>query len=368
MSGEQVISGTILAGDELELIDGYICIKEGVIKEIGEEKRETDNIIAPCFVNAHTHIGDSVFKDPPLGRYRGYRLERDLDLLVKPPDGLKHQILHRTSYNKLVESMKSSIKDMINTGTGAFADFRESGVTGIQALKEAIDDTNIDNIILGRPTDTEGPESNAISEIDRILKNTKGLGISGVNDMDMKLLEKISDYTRKNKGLFAIHAGEKQRSDISEALSLKPDLMVHLTHANRQDLKDVSDENIPVVACPRSNFTTGVGMPPVADMLEEEINVAIGTDNVMLNSVNMFAEMETLSKLFGIEDRQVFKMCTLKGATALGLEKTGSIQEGNLASLMVLNGKSNNLSNINNPVSGIVRRGRPDDILSIIRA
>ncbi|MFP4654116.1 MAG: amidohydrolase family protein [Methanohalobium sp.] len=368
MSGEQVISGIILAGDELEPVDGYVCVKDGVIKEIGEEKRETDNIIAPCFVNAHTHIGDSVFKDPPLGKYRGYRLERDLDLLVKPPEGLKHQVLRRTPYEKLVECMRSSIQDMIATGTGAFADFRESGVMGIQALKEAVDNTNIDNVILGRPTNTDDPEKEVISEVDRILKNAHGIGISGANDMDMELLEAIDDYTRKSRKMFAIHSGEKDRSCISKALSLQPDLLVHLTHANRQDLKDVADENIPVVVCPRSNFTTGVGMPPVTDMLEKGIDVSVGTDNVMLNSVNMFSEMEMLSKLFGIEDRQVFKMCTLKGATTLGLEKTGPIQEGKSASLMILNGKSNNLSNINNPISGIVRRGRPDDILSIIRA
>jgi cytosine/adenosine deaminase-related metal-dependent hydrolase len=34
--------------------------------------------------------------------------------------------------------------------------------------------------------------------------------------------------------------------------------------------------------------------------------------------------------------------------------------------VMILNGNSNNLSGMKDPVSSIVRRGRPDDILSVI--
>jgi cytosine/adenosine deaminase-related metal-dependent hydrolase len=101
-------------------------------------------------------------------------------------------------------------------------------------------------------------------------------------------------------------------------------------------------------------------------MFKEGIDVAVGTDNVMLNSVNMFSEMEVLSKIFGIDDRQVFMMCTLMGGSVLGLEDIGPIQEGNRANVMILNGNSNNLSGMKDPVNSIVRRGRPDDILSVI--
>jgi cytosine/adenosine deaminase-related metal-dependent hydrolase len=80
----------------------------------------------------------------------------------------------------------------------------------------------------------------------------------------------------------------------------------------------------------------------------------------------MFSEMEILSKIFGIDDRQVFMMCTLMGATILGLENTGSILEGNKAKIMIINGSSNNLTGIRETVSGIVRRARPDDILSVM--
>jgi len=56
---------------------------------------------------------------------------------------------------------------------------------------------------------------------------------------------------------------------------------------------------------------TGVGLPDVLKMLDLGIAVGVGTDNVMLNSPNMFEEMQFLAKALLHDDRQVFKMCTL---------------------------------------------------------
>jgi cytosine/adenosine deaminase-related metal-dependent hydrolase len=366
MSCERTIYGKLILGSEFDVVEGYICVRDGIITEIGEESSKTDNIIAPCFVNSHTHIGDSVYKDPQLGIYDGFRLKRDLDSLVRPPDGLKHKILQDTPYRVLVESMKATVLDMLATGTCAFADFREGGVVGVLALKEALEDIDIDAVILGRPNRTEPPIKDVLEEVDRVLREADGLGMSGTNDLDMEIVQSINEHVKKQKRLFAIHAGEKNSSDIASALSLHPDILIHLTNAERDDLAIVADSGIPVAVCPRSNYTTGVGMAPVADMLEAGITVGVGTDNVMLNSANMFAEMEVLSKIFGLSDRQVFKMCTLNGAALLGLDDTGSIKNGNKTNLMILNGKSSNLSGVREPLSGIVRRARPDDILSII--
>lgn len=365
---EQVVSGTIISGPELEPIEGYICIKNGKITEIGEERTYSSNIIAPCFTNAHTHLGDSVLKDPPLGKVSGFKVQKDLDTLVKPPNGLKHKILRETPYKTIIEYIKRSLLDMIETGTCAFADFREGGVVGIAALNKALEGLELHSMILGRPSEPEQPLQVVLAEIKRIFLHSNGLGISGANDLDLKLLREFAAYTRNSNKLFAIHSGEKNRTDIEKALSMEPDLLIHLTHATKKDLEEIAQAKIPVVVCPRSNLITGVGMPPIADMLEAGITVAAGTDNVMLNSVNMFAEMEFMSKVFSLEDRQVFKICTLNGSFIMGPDSTVSIEKGNKTNLMILNGGSNNLAGIKDPVSGITRRARPDDILSVLHA
>ncbi len=367
-SSEKIISGTIIVGPELEIIEGYVRVNNGKITEIGEEHTCSSNIIAPCFINAHTHLGDSVFKDPTLGKVSSFRIQKDLDSLVRPPDGLKHRILKETPYKTLIECMRKSLYDMIETGTCAFADFREGGVLGVAALNKALEGLELHSMVLGRPAEPDLPLQVVLAEVRRVLIQSSGLGMSGTNDLDFKLLEEIITCTRDRKKLFAIHAGEKDRSDIEKALSLEPDFLIHLTHATKKDLEHVADSKIPVVICPRSNLITGVGIPPIEDMLEAGIRVAAGTDNVMLNSVNMFAEMEFISKIFSIDDRQVFKICTLNGSFVMGSNSTNSIEKGNKANLMILDGNSNNLAGIKNPISGITRRARPDDIIAVLHA
>ncbi|CAG0964423.1 MAG: amidohydrolase family protein [Candidatus Methanoperedens sp.] len=345
----QTLKGTIIYGDEFEPIDGYITIDDGIIKKIEESTVATDVIIAPCFVNAHTHIGDSVIKDPPF---------LPLPELVQPPDGLKHRILRETSYSDLVSSMKASIEDMIQTGTCAFCDFREGGYAGVQALHDAIgNDPRIKTLIFGRPDD-EGMN---------YLDSCDGTGLSSTNDLEPGYIQDILKQTREKKKKFALHAGERDQTDILSALELGPDFLIHLTTAGEKNIKDIADANIPVVVCPRSNYITRSGIPPIAKMLDAGILVAVGTDNVMLNSVNMFSEMEFLVKTNLYDDRQVFKLCTLNGAKILGMDKeSGSIKIGKKARLMILTKKSYNMQGIQNPLSGLVRRARPDDIIRII--
>jgi cytosine/adenosine deaminase-related metal-dependent hydrolase len=346
---EQTLKGTIIYGDEFEPIDGYITIENGIIKNIEESVVDADVIIAPCFVNAHTHIGDSVIKDPPF---------MPLPELVQPPDGLKHRILRQTSYSDLVSSINASIKDMIKTGTCAFCDFREGGIAGARALHEALGkNPDINARIFGRPDERD---MNYLDICD-------GTGLSSTNDLEMEYVMDILKKTREKGKKFAIHAGERDSSDISTALALEPDFLVHLTKANEKDINTVADADIPVVVCPRSNYITRSGIPPITKMLDAGIPVAVGTDNVMLNSVNMFSEMEFLVKTKVYDDRQVFKLCTLNGAKLLGIEKeSGSIKTGKKARLMILTKKSDNMQGIKNPLGSLVRRARPDDIIKII--
>ena len=164
-----------------------------------------------------------------------------------------------------------------------------------------------------------------------------------------------------------IHAGEAGRDDILSALALQPDFLVHLSRAKEEDLKSVSRAGIPVVVCPRSNLVTGAGLPDVKMMVRQGVSVAVGTDNVMLNSPDMFEEMHLLNKVLLHDDRQVFKMCTLNGAKIIGLDqRLGSILEGKEAKVMVLNRNSNNLWGSVSPLSSIVRRAGLSDIIAIL--
>ncbi|MDV0447571.1 5'-deoxyadenosine deaminase [Methanosarcinaceae archaeon Ag5] len=370
---DRVVSGTIFWGENPDIISGNIYIENGLIVDIEERPVLSENWIAPRFVNTHTHIGDSLLKDPPLGNERGFCIEKDLDALVKPPNGLKHQFLSQIGFEESIDAMESAVWELFLNGAGVFADFREGGLEGTVALLKAVSNTGKDifPIVYGRPGHVdsgsrEHPNMDFLEEVRDILEVADGIGLSGANDLNEYVLTKITSKTRLKRKRLAIHAGEKDRSDIERALALSPDLLIHMTHANDSDLKKTADKKIPVSVCVRSNLTTGVGLPPVVEMLEHGISVSIGTDNMMLNSPDMFEEMHFISRLYGLSDNQVFKMATSNGAQALGCGFTGSIDVGKKADLIVLNAKSLNLKNIRDPLAGFVRRACKDDILGLV--
>ncbi|MBN1762729.1 MAG: amidohydrolase family protein [Methanomicrobia archaeon] len=356
--GELTLSGTVVAGDDFEAIEGYVVIENGAIKELGEAKVETaiEGIIIPAFVNAHTHIGDSVIKEPD---------SMPLEQLVGP-EGFKHRILAETPYETLVSAMRATVEDMVATGTQLFADFREGGVLGVKALKEAFDlaegQNRLRTKIFGRPA--RGLETEDTTELFEVID---GIGISSVADYPLATVKALAAETKRRKKMFALHAGERNAEDIPDALELEPDFLVHLLSASPHDFRVMHDKNIGAVVCIRSNLITGSGLPPLSQMLETGITVGVGTDNVMLNAPDMFSEMEFISKLFQIDEREMLKLCTLNAAKVLKeAGSIGSIEEGKKANLVVIRTDTPNMSNVRNPIKGVVRRATRNDIAAVI--
>ena len=346
---ELLLQGTIIYGDDFQAEKGYIAIRDGIIKEFGHEQVEADleGIVCPRFVNSHVHLGDSAFKDPPI---------LPLSELVGP-GGYKSRMLERTERKKLIEGMERSLHLMLSSGTYAFADFREGGAAGVAMLQEALDGMPMLARILGRPDPGEM----------RIADGCWGLGISSTKDHSPDTIAAAVAQARRTGQAVAVHAGEAGREDIESALALQPDFLVHMNRAGDAELRQVADRGISVVVCPRSNLMTGVGLPPVAAMSRLGINLAAGTDNVMLSSPDMFEEMHLLANALLHDDRQVFKMCTLNGAKITGLDqRLGSIREGKEGRVMVLDGNSDNLWGSTDPLSSIVRRASRSDILAIL--
>jgi guanine deaminase len=337
------IEGTILAGRSFEPIHGRVVVEEGRITAV-EETTECDGdpnrIVLPAFVNAHTHVGDSVAKEAAVGL--------GLDAAVVPPDSRKHRRLTAADRETLIDEMHRTLRFMERTGTGAFLDFREFGVDGARALREAAEGLDIEAFVFGSDDAT-------------VLNVADGFGASGANDDDFTARRAA---VRERGVPFAIHAGEPDATDIHPALDLDPDLLVHMVHADADHLERVADQDVPIAVCPRANRVLGVGRPPVETLLEYT-DVALGTDNVMLNAPSMFREMEYTAKTFDLPSRTVLRMATTVGAEAVGLD-CGVIEPGRRATLLVLDGDSDNLSAVADPVDAVVRRATALDIRRVV--
>ena len=331
-----LLKSQFLYGENFELRKGVLVIEEGIIKgftnEHSNELIEFKGLVIPPLINAHTHIADNSIKD--IG------INKTLDELVKPPNGLKHRYLAECSDDILIEGIKLGLKDMKEHGIKYFCDFRENGVKGINLLDKALKCYDYPKaIILGRPTKVDS------NEIKEVLKISNGLGLSGANefeDDELKLIFRVFRRFKEkdDKKLFAIHAAEHKgaveyslnKYGMTEVerlidLGIKPDFVVHGTHLTSNDLELLKENNIPVVACVRANLSFNVGMPNLNE-LNDNLLVGIGTDNFMANSPSIFKEMDFIYKLYHIEPDDILRMATINNAKILKLDDVGLIEEG----------------------------------------
>ncbi len=326
------ISGQALIGDELTLSPVDIIIEDGYITAIEDNSRAPQCWICPALFNAHTHLGDTVAMD--------CGVTGDLTTLVTPPDGLKHRLLAAASRKDLVSGMRSSIQEMIKGGVAGCADFREGGVKGVSALKEAAGGLSFSTVIFGR----DGGE-----------KDAEGLGISSVRDV--KDTERLVSEARQMGKKIAFHAGERDSEDIDDALVYEPDLIIHATHATKKQLRQCADMAIPIAVCPRSNWTLGVTKtakkPPLRLMHKLGCTLYLGTDNVMFVPPDMFSEMAFTSTVYGLEPE------TLLRAAIQGSELTGEsffIRTGARANLIQIDPFESALQFSRDPVTSITKR------------
>ena len=332
--------GTVLAGPSLEPIRGRVVVEDGRIEAVEQTATAATDIVVPAFVNAHTHVGDSVAKEAAVGE--------GLETAVAPPDSLKHRRLAAADRATLVREMGRTLRFMERTGTAAHLDFRESGVEGATALRAAAADRDVEAFVFG-------------SGDTAVLDVADGYGASGAHDDDFG---EERAAARAAGVPFGIHAGEPDAADIGAALDLEPDLLVHMVHAERAHLDRVADADVPVVVCPRANRVLGVGRPPVRDLLDHT-TVALGTDNVMLNPPSMLREMAHTVKRFDVTAREVLRMATVAGSEAVGLD-CGVIEAGRRAALLVVDGDSDNLAGTDDPVRAVVRRATPLDLQRVV--
>jgi cytosine/adenosine deaminase-related metal-dependent hydrolase len=335
------VEGTLLVGRDFDPVEGRVVVEDGRVEAVERVETDSTDIICPAFVNAHTHIGDSIAKEAGTGL--------SLDELVAPPDGLKHRLLRAASQDEKVAAMRRSLRFMEATGTAACVEFREGGVPGVEAFERARDGLDIDAVVLGRETTAAMDASD-------------GFGASGARDGDFA---ELRASTREAGKLFGIHAGERDPDDVDAAIDLDPDFLVHMVHATADQLDRVAAEGVPIAVCPRSNLVTNVGVPPIR-RLSEATTVALGTDNVMLNSPSMFREMEFAAKLSDVSAEAVLRMATVNGAELAGLDY-GLVEEGAPAKLLVLDGDSDNLAGARDPVRAVVRRAGQADVKRVLR-
>ena len=302
--------GIVLKGQDLTPVRENIVIDDGRIIEMAKDVCEgkiidaTDSIVCPTFLNGHTHIGDSIIKD------EGYGLS--LGEMVKPPNGVKHKALANAEDGEIIDAMKKSMWDMFESGTTHFIDYRESGIKGVELLRKASKNLPVTPVILGRDDSFYGqnPDLRKVKiAIRKLLKLADGIALSGFGEISDEVASLITSECRKAGKISSIHVAESMhlqddslrdfnKTEIQRGVDADFDQLVHCTNPRNNDLELIKNSN--VVVCPRANATLNVGVVPLNEMFSKGIKPLLGSDNLMLNSPNLFRELEFSLKIMSV--------------------------------------------------------------------
>jgi cytosine/adenosine deaminase-related metal-dependent hydrolase len=363
---------------EIERTEPVLTLEDGAL------------VIIPGLYNSHTHMGDSCLPDGATGL--------TLEQGFFRPNGFKYRSLAALAREDHLPHIVNHLRYMARTGTVGHVDFREQGPYGSELLREAARLTGIDSVILGQfsgvpfgedalVANQDSLPAEARQELEAILAVADGFSESTMNDLTDAAWREIRQLTEERGKLRAIHclenAGYRElsvartgRGDLVRAIELyDPHLIVHLTVADGREIALLAASGKTAVLNPRANANLGLPMPPVRALMESGANLLLGTDNGLLNSPNLFAELDFTYKLaksqFGDAVRPdplaILRMATANIRGVLGNDRHGSLEKGLPATFVVLDFHQPHLRATRHIPASIVTRVTPEDVLATFR-
>jgi 5-methylthioadenosine/S-adenosylhomocysteine deaminase len=123
---------------------------------------------------------------------------------------------------------------------------------------------------------------------------------------------------------------------------LSPNLLaVHGVQVTGKDIDWIRKSRVSIAHCPRSNKETGVGKMPLKKFLDAGVTVGLGTDSLASSpTLNMWDEMSyayQIHRRSGVSAEDIFRLATINGAKALGLDKEiGTLEPGKRADMIAV--------------------------------
>jgi len=356
---------TVLENVDVEIQDEKI-ISIGKKLETSNQKTIdcSNKVVMPGLINAHTHSPMTLFRGISDNKILQNWLEEDIF-----PSEAK-----LTEEDVFVGSLLGCM-EMLTTGTTTFNDMYDNldqvaeavNLTGIRAvLTRGILDKDIEG---GRKSINDALDFNRKNQDENLV--TPGFAPHAIYTVKKQTLREIKDYTEIFDTIYHIHVAETEKEykdsiketgktpvQYLDSLNLVNNKMVaaHSVWLNKKDIRILSENNANVVHNPSANLKLGSGIAPIPSLIENKVNIALGTDGVASNNnLNLFEEAKIAAILHKREDprkineQQVLDMATVNGAKALDLEdQIGSISVGKKADMLLIN-----LSELDmNPVYG----------------
>lgn len=344
-----------------------------------------DKLVIPGLVNCHTHSYMAFMRN----------VADDLsfmDWLFGTIDPIEQQMTDEDTY----WGACLAIIEMMKSGTTCFNDMQMNIHQTTRAVKESGMRAVICRGLIGSGNDEAGQirlkqayeERDAAKDCGRL---SFALGPHAPYTCDDGFMRIVSEEAKKNNMRIHVHLSESvsEMEQIREKYGCTPiemadrnglfdvpAIVAHCVQATDSDIDILKAKGASVVTNPASNMKLGNGFAPVSKMLEKGVNVCLGTDGAASNnSLNMFHELSLLTLIHKgvnktpqcVSAREGFRIATINGARALGLEKEiGTIEAGKKADLAVLNLNTPSLTPRNNLIAGLSYSANGSEVETVI--
>ena len=376
-----------------KIIEGAdIFIEGNLIKKIGNNLQIKASevidgnflLMTPGFVNGHTHLGMSYFRN----------YADDLKLM----DWLENEIWpieNKLTADDIYWSSLLSICENIKSGVTNFCDMYYE----MDRVCDATIISGIRGTLTRGLTDNDGKGKEKLKSVRELYNNyhNKANGRikvvpapHAIYTCSENFLREISDLSKDLDGIINIHLSETKgevenslkehgMTPISYVNSLglldNHVIAAHCVHITDEEISLVKDKKFYPIYNPTSNLKLASGFTPVDKLLKNNIIMGIGTDgDSSNNSQNLLQDMHIgaiVNKAREMDEEavkaiEILKMATINGQRALGISKAGLIKEDYLADLTIFNLKSSNFTPKNNLINALVYSATAEDVRDVL--
>jgi len=361
----------LIEGNEIKKIDDEINASADEVINVKEKKA-----ILPGFINCHTHAAMSLLR----GFADDYALNEWLFNKIFPVEAkLTNEDIYWGTKLALIEMIKSGttfINEMylFRGIKGATKAIEELGIRANVGI--CLDDSNFEKV----------KEFNIPSKTDLIDYSIAPHAIYTASEKTLKWAKEFAD---KNDLLIHMHLSETQEElqnaienygkrpvNYLNDLGLLNDkcIFAHSIWLNNEELEILEEKGCSLVYNPTSNMKLASGVFRFEDIKNSGINICLGTDgSASNNNLDMIEEMKIGALLQKVNDidptsakaEDLLKVATENGAKALK-KKTGKIEEGYLADLILIDLEKIYFSPCFNFTSSLVYSANGDCVTDVI--
>lgn len=357
-------------------VDGNRIVAIGDSDLIADETYDLNgNLLMPSFKNAHTHsamtFARSYADDLPLQPWL-------YDMIFPMEAKLTGQDIYDLSKVAFLEYLTSGItacfdmyyfpEDMARASVDF--GFRTVMCCGLNNFKESLEKLE--------------EYYNKYNNYDELVSYK--LGFHAEYTTSKELMQGIAELAKKYKAPVFMHSSET-KSEVDECIKkygksptqLFNELGLfdfgggayHSVWVDDKDLEIYKDKGVYAVINAGSNCKLASGIAPVSKMIDQGVNLAIGTDGPSSNNaLDMFREMFLICAMQKINDNdasstdanEVLKMATAGSAMCMGLDDCDVIDTGKIADLIEIDLHRPNMQPINNITKNIVYSGSKENV------